>query len=89
MIPTPDHGTERPVSLAIKCDVPDCPSCWNGPTVLGVHQELTAKQEMRAEAESNGWYVARDRGAVNQNWDLCPGHAPPSEMRAKHVGRMR
>lgn len=71
------------MSLAIKCDVPECTQCWPGPTVTGAFQELTAKQEMRALAESNGWYVARDRGAMNQNWDLCPGHAPPSGMRAQ------
>jgi hypothetical protein len=78
----PDHGTVVPVTFALKCDVPKCEQRLDLiRPATGVLEELTSKQALRAEAEANGWYVTCDRGALNQNWDLCPAHAPPSSMR--------
>lgn len=83
-----DHGSLFPQTLALKCDVPGCPNRLDMiRPVLGTSEETTATQALRAEAEHTGWYVARDRGSVNQSWDLCPEHAGAASVR--NVGRMR
>ena len=82
------HGSIVPVTLALKCDVPGCSERMDLiRPVTGVLEEITGKQALRAEAEANGWYVTRDRSAVNQSWDLCPEHAGAASVR--NVGRMR
>jgi hypothetical protein len=82
MIGGPDHGTLTAVTLALKCDAPGCKERIGNPTVaVGALEEVPVLQQLKADAEANGWYVARDRGAVNQNWDLCPEHSPKGRVR--------
>jgi hypothetical protein len=83
-----DHGSLVPVTLSLKCDVPGCKESFSSTEIVrGALEELPLSARIKAEAELNGWYVARDRGAKNQNWDLCPGCAGAAAIR--NVGRMR
>lgn len=81
-----DHGSLTPVTLSLKCDAPGCRE--QTPVVQATHDlDVTARMQLKAIAEENGWYVARDRSSVNEKWDLCPGHAGAAAVR--NVGRMR
>lgn len=74
---TRDHGSlDAPSRYRMKCDVPGCTCESPEPSGEVSDNDFDNQRAARALAEANGWYVARDRGAVNQNWDLCPGHAP-------------
>lgn len=88
MIGGPSHGSLVPVILGLRCDAPGCSEQIDlTRPCAGALEEIPAGQALRAEAESIGWYVCRDRSAKNQSWDLCPRCAGAAAVR--NAGRMR